>query len=148
MNFFLGGFGGNPAIQLSGNGGWPLYYPWYYKTSEIGDLNIAPGASMTFVFVDERSDSINWGNYVTDMSGYPAGSRTKPAPAQYQFSEDMPANWHDGSGAVSFADGHAKIHRWHDQVTLQPLLPNGQLLASPRTGVPGQGLVMEVATGE
>jgi len=140
MNFFLGGFGGNASDQLAGASGWPQYFPWYYRMSDIGNLASSPGASKTFVFIDERPDCINWGNYAQDMTGYPY-NHPNPSPAQYQFTEDMPASFHGGSCGLSFADGHAEIHRWRDGVTLQAQAPNGQPLNSPRTGVLGQGTV-------
>jgi prepilin-type N-terminal cleavage/methylation domain-containing protein/prepilin-type processing-associated H-X9-DG protein len=140
MNFFLGGFGGNAAEQLAGAGGWPQYFPWYYKMSDITSLATSPGASKTFVFIDERPDCINWGNYAQDMTGYPY-NHPNPSPAQYQFTEDMPASSHNRACGLSFADGHAEIHRWRDGVTLQQQAPNGQPLNSPRTGTIGQGTV-------
>jgi prepilin-type processing-associated H-X9-DG protein len=33
---------------------------------------------------------------------------------------DLPASYHNDSGAFSFADGHAAMHRWQDHVTQQP----------------------------
>jgi prepilin-type processing-associated H-X9-DG protein len=141
MNFFLGGFGGDPTAQLQGASGWPQYYPWYYKFTDIGSLGSAPGVATTFVFIDERPDCINWGNYAQDMTGYPVKAGNKPAAAQYQFTEDMPASFHGGSCGLSFADGHSEIHKWRDAVVTQPAAPNGQSLNSPRTGVPGQGTV-------
>jgi prepilin-type N-terminal cleavage/methylation domain-containing protein/prepilin-type processing-associated H-X9-DG protein len=141
MNFFLGGFGGNAAEQLAGAGGWPQYFPWYYKMSDITSLATSPGASKTFVFIDERPDCINWGNYAQDMTGAPYIAGRGAAPAQYQFTEDMPASFHGRGCGLSFADGHAEIHRWRDAVTLQPAAANGQPLNSPRTGTIGQGTV-------
>lgn len=129
MNFFLGGFGGNGTLQLAGAGGWPQYFPWYYKMSQIGNLGTAPGVAKTFVFIDERPDCINWGNYAQDMTGYPTSSGQHPVPGRYEFDTDMPASTHGGACGLSFADGHAEIHTWKDAIVLQPQAPNGTALA-------------------
>jgi len=43
---------------------------------------------------------------------------------------DCPASYHNGSGALSFADGHSEIHKWRDEATLrrtsQPTAPAGR----------------------
>jgi len=43
---------------------------------------------------------------------------------------DCPASYHDGSGALSFADGHSEIHKWRDEATRRrtshPTLPAGR----------------------
>jgi prepilin-type N-terminal cleavage/methylation domain-containing protein len=56
-------------------------------------------ASLTFVFLDERPDSINDGVFFTAVD--------RPG-----FMEDIPASYHAGSGGLSFADGHSEIHKW------------------------------------
>ena len=64
--------------------------------------------------MDIREDSIDWGNFATDMRGYPD---TPSATAFY----DLPASYHHRSGGLSFADGHAEIRRWQDNRTMPPL---------------------------
>ena len=104
MNFFLGGFGGDGANgMVSGN-----QYPVYRKTTDLIS-GLSPGPSDTWVFVDERQDCINWGNYATDMAG-----DTPNQPANYAFSEDMPGMYHNRSAGFAFADGHATIQHWLD----------------------------------
>jgi prepilin-type N-terminal cleavage/methylation domain-containing protein/prepilin-type processing-associated H-X9-DG protein len=43
---------------------------------------------------------------------------------------DCPASYHNGSGALSFADGHSEIHPWRDEATRrrtsQPTAPAGR----------------------
>jgi hypothetical protein len=78
------------------------------------------------VFVDERQDCINWGNYQADMLG-----DTPNDPAQYQFSDDMPGMYHNLSACYSYADGHAAIQHWLDSRTTPPLQP-------PTQGVSGE----------
>jgi len=136
MNFYIGGFGGNTSEQLAGSSVMdPKLYPWYSKLSDISNLGSSPGIAKTFVFIDEREDCINWGNYATDMSGYPTSESPKANAAVYQFSQDMPASYHNGGCGLSFADGHAEIHKWRDGVTLQPLAPPGQTLNTGRNGI-------------
>jgi len=36
---------------------------------------------------------------------------------------DWPANYHGGSSGISFADGHAEMHKWVDDFT--PAIPPG-----------------------
>jgi prepilin-type N-terminal cleavage/methylation domain-containing protein/prepilin-type processing-associated H-X9-DG protein len=77
-------------------------YPPYRQTSNIRS------PSSTFVFIDEREDSINDGTFFTRVD-------------QPGFLEDAPASYHGGSGGLSFADGHSEIHRWHAQWITQPI---------------------------
>jgi len=108
MNFYLGGFGGY---------GMSDQYPVYMKTTDLIPIQ-SPGPSDTWVFVDERQDCINWGNYAADMAG------DKPyEPALYEFSEDMPGMYHNRSAGYAFADGHATIQHWLDNRTTPPLQP-------------------------
>ncbi len=73
-----------------------------------------PGPAAAFVFIDERADSINDGFFVIDMVD------TGP---QAQIG-NTPADYHNGSSSVSFADGHVENHRWLDPRTeLRPYQP-------------------------
>jgi prepilin-type N-terminal cleavage/methylation domain-containing protein/prepilin-type processing-associated H-X9-DG protein len=115
MNFYLGGFGGGGANQGANVGAWGSLYPVYLKTTDLIS-GASPGPSDTWVFVDERQDCINWGNYLTDMAG-----DTPSDPTQYQFNEDMPGMYHNRSAGYAFADGHATIQHWLDFRTTPPL---------------------------
>jgi prepilin-type processing-associated H-X9-DG protein len=106
MNFYLGGFGGD-----SGTAGYPIYR----KTTDLV-AGLSPGPVDTWVFIDERQDCINWGNYECDMSG-----DTPLQPASFQFSEDMPGMYHNRSAGFAYADGHANIQHWLDYRTCPPL---------------------------
>jgi prepilin-type N-terminal cleavage/methylation domain-containing protein len=86
-----------------------------YKKS--GDM-IDPGPSRTWVFLDEREDSINDGEFVVGMYGYP------DQPGQWKIV-DFPASYHCGAGGLSFADGHSEIRKWRDPRTMPPLRPGG-----------------------
>ncbi len=85
----------------------------------MSDLN-DPGPSMTWVFIDEREDSINDGEMVVGMTGYP------DRPQQWMLV-DYPASYHGQAGGLSFADGHSEIKRWRDKRTM-PNLRKGGLL--------------------
>jgi prepilin-type N-terminal cleavage/methylation domain-containing protein len=118
MNLWVGGFGGWDG-GLSDGGVWRVYL----KESEMVD----PGPSRTFILLDMREDSIDIGNFATDMRGYP------DQPRQTGFY-DYPASYHNQAGGLSFADGHAEIRRWLDARTVPPLMKGGlipDMLASP-----------------
>ena len=86
----------------------------YKKTSDITD----PGPALTWLFLDEREDSINDGEFVVGMFGYP------DQPSQWRIV-DYPASYHNGAGGFSFVDGHSEIKKWRDPRTM-PVLRRGQ----------------------
>jgi prepilin-type N-terminal cleavage/methylation domain-containing protein/prepilin-type processing-associated H-X9-DG protein len=106
MNVYLGGWGGT-----DGGWGWGRTWKFYYKMSDIID----PPPSQMFVLLDMREDSIDMGNFATDMSGYPN------APGQYGFF-DLPGFYHNGANGFSFADGHSEIRKWRDPRTTPPMV--------------------------
>ena len=71
------------------------------------------GPSSALVFIDEREDSIDDGYYAVNMD--------RAAWALPNF----PGSFHNGSGGLSFADGHTEIHKWVDERT-RPLFKKGQ----------------------
>ncbi|HEY5915687.1 MAG TPA: type II secretion system protein [Verrucomicrobiae bacterium] len=73
---------------------WNTGYRSFRKKSEILGLPV----SDALVFVDERDDSIDDGEFALDMVA--------------NQIVNFPAGYHGGSGGVAFADGHAEIHRW------------------------------------
>jgi len=127
MNFWIGGFLGYDG-GLSGGSGWsgaPGYppgtlggNPWrlYLKMNDFKD----PGPAGTFLFLDMREDSIDWGNFATDMTGW------SDHPEQAGFY-DLPGSYHHRAGGFSFVDGHAEIKRWMDDRTMPPLVADGQI---------------------
>jgi prepilin-type N-terminal cleavage/methylation domain-containing protein/prepilin-type processing-associated H-X9-DG protein len=127
MNLYLGGFkgtGGNVFNEQS----WRLY-------RKYSSLNV-PGPDRIFVFLDEREDAINWGNFYADMTGYPSGAFAGN-PAAYKLA-DIPASYHGGACGFSFADGHSEIKKWRDSRTMPALKKQGLTfdgyasVASPR----------------
>jgi prepilin-type N-terminal cleavage/methylation domain-containing protein/prepilin-type processing-associated H-X9-DG protein len=81
------------------------------KMSDFVDL----GPASTFILIDERQDTINNGLFWVWMDG-----ANPDDPTAYLIS-NLPGSYHNGSGALSFADGHAEIHRWTDPRTRPPL---------------------------
>jgi prepilin-type N-terminal cleavage/methylation domain-containing protein/prepilin-type processing-associated H-X9-DG protein len=79
-------------------------YIQFFKMSQI------PHPSEIFVFLDEHPDSINDG-YFLERDYYPEW-------------HDLPASYHNGSAAFSFADGHSSLHRWVEPITIAPSAPN------------------------
>jgi len=116
MNWFCGGFGDN-ANEDSGEAAFTLFL----KMSQLTSLTGSPGASKTWVFIEEREDCINWGNYLQDMSGAPTKANPNGVPGAYRFYQDMPSSYHGNSCALAFADGHSEIHRWRDGRTMPPI---------------------------
>jgi type II secretory pathway pseudopilin PulG len=110
MNFWFGGFGGSDG-GLSG-GGWILY-------RRMSDL-VDPGPVKTWLFLDMREDSIDIGNFATDMSGWPN------QPTQTGFF-DLPGMYHHRACGFSFADGHSEMKKWRDNRTTPPLVPGGMI---------------------
>ena len=109
MNFWFGGFGGQDG-GLSG-GGWKLYR----RMSDLAD----PGPARTWLFLDMREDSIDIGNFATDMTGWP----NQPAALGFY---DLPGMYHHRACGFSFADGHSEIKRWRDDRTMPALVQNGE----------------------
>lgn len=119
MNFWVGGFAGYDG-NLSGGNKYPIGTfggdPWkvHLKMSDF----TSPGPSGIFLLMDMREDSIDWGNFATDMRGYPDD------PGKTGFY-DLPASYHNRAGGLSFVDGHAEIKPWKDPRTMPPLVRGG-----------------------
>lgn len=79
------------------------HYTQYFKTTMI------PRAADIFVFLDEHPDSINDGYFLNR--------------AYHPEWVDLPASYHNGSTAFSFADGHSLLHHWTEPSTLVPAQP-------------------------
>jgi len=109
MSIWVGGAGGQLDNSLPGVSSppWRLYL-------SMGDL-VDPGPTMTALFWDEREDTIDMGNSVIDMTGWPN------APQLTQWANDRPASYHGRAGGLSFADGRSEIHRWKDARTATPV---------------------------
>ena len=79
----------------------------YYKQTSIDT------PTDRFVFIDERHsdnpamNSINDPFFVVNMDPSPTWN-------------DLPASYHNGSGSLSFADGHSETHKWTANLTAMP----------------------------
>ena len=93
MNSFVGDYNG--TMVRFGNSA----YRVFNKSSDF----TRPGPSMTFVFLDECPDSINDGLFQMNMTAV-------------RWS-DIVGSLHNGGGGLSFADGHAEVHKWRDSIT-------------------------------
>lgn len=92
------------------------FSPGYQQFTTLAAIS-TPSPAKAFVFAEEHEGSINDGYYVISMDGY------EPANPGVQYLYDVPADWHDGSGALSFADGHVEDWRWVDPRTRRPHQP-------------------------
>jgi prepilin-type N-terminal cleavage/methylation domain-containing protein/prepilin-type processing-associated H-X9-DG protein len=98
MNCWMGG--NAPA--------WNPGFVTFARTTDIVQLSPADA----LVFVDERSDSIDDGYLAIDM-------------VETELV-NVPADYHNGAGGTTFADGHAEIHRWLTGRMQLPLLTTWQ----------------------
>lgn len=88
--------------------------PAFKLNFRMRDL-LNPGPAQTFVFMDERENSINDGWFAVDMAD--TGSSATWV--------DLPAIRHNRGAVLSFADGHSEYKRWMDPTTFSPsLVPN------------------------
>lgn len=80
-------------------GGYPSgeFYS-YNRLTEIG--RHGPGPSDMIVYTDENADTIDDGMFI-QYAGSSAGNW-----------DDLPGSYHDHCDTLSFADGHADIHKW------------------------------------
>ena len=90
--------------------GWTAGYMSYFKLSDF----VTPTPRNMFVFLDERSDSINDACFKLDMTGH------DPRDPNGLTIVDFPGMYHDRSSTFSFADGHGEFRRWTDPRTTPP----------------------------
>lgn len=102
----LSWFNGSDADFFTGCSG----YRKYQKASQA----VNPGPAMTIVFLDERCDSINDGEWCSSMNGWPDQPRSWTL-------IDFPGSYHGGAGGLAFVDGHSEIHKWKDARTIPPI---------------------------
>jgi prepilin-type N-terminal cleavage/methylation domain-containing protein/prepilin-type processing-associated H-X9-DG protein len=73
------------------------------KESDLFDGKLSPKPAMKWVFIDELPQRLNDGSWYMNN--------------KLEWT-DYPASYHGGAGGLSFADGHAEIHKWLEEVTL------------------------------
>jgi prepilin-type processing-associated H-X9-DG protein len=107
MNEYVGQFQGKPPADVSVSG------RVFQKLGDMAD----PGASRTFLLIDQREDAINGtAAFATDMIGY------QNNPASREFV-DYPAMHHNEGANLSFADGHSESKHWLDSRTMPAVNP-------------------------
>jgi prepilin-type N-terminal cleavage/methylation domain-containing protein len=82
----------------------------YYKDTDM----IHPGPADLWVFIDENPNSINDGSFICEP-GFGNNSANQWI--------DYPASFDDRGCGISFADGHAELHVWHDATILYECAP-------------------------
>jgi hypothetical protein len=74
---------------------------------------ITPPPSLSWIFLDEHPD------WLDDAQFYINPAETNGVG---EFTE-LPGNYHDNAEGISFADGHAEIHKWQDRRIQWAALP-------------------------
>ncbi len=99
----------NGAVGVGDKYQSPKPFGWtaWYVAIKSTDFH-TPGPSDAWVFMDEHPDSID------DALLYTASY------AVTTFIE-LPGSQHDGACGITFADGHAEIHKWRGPVVTQPV---------------------------
>jgi prepilin-type N-terminal cleavage/methylation domain-containing protein len=85
--------------------------PGYPPNQKEADI-LYPPPSRAFVFMDEKSDSIDDGV----IWAIALSPRSWP---------NIPASWHNRGDVLSFADGHAEHWRWLENTTIVAKFPYG-----------------------
>jgi len=96
----------------------------YSMNQQMGERSYVPDAPYVYkrkeeigrpawVFIDAHDDTLFAGFFQLGAAG-------DADPAQYQWSS-LPAGRHNGSGVLSYSDGHVEQHKWVDGRTLQPV---------------------------
>lgn len=98
MNSFLGK--DDPYAPAPEN----RFYPDYQQFFKLTAIR---NPSQIFVTLDEQADSLNDGYLLNNPGGNGWG--------------DLPASYHGGGAAISFADGHSEIHVWKSTATKVPV---------------------------
>lgn len=115
MNGFLQG----PAFGMARQSVWYSGYRCFIKMSDI--TSAAPGPAELVAILDEHADGIDDAWFITD-----------PTSANKWYN--VPATYHSGATAFTFADGHSQLRKWRDPKTVQPvtkIYKAGQWLLSP-----------------
>ena len=104
MNAMIGNAGEFSKYGVNTNN---PHYRQFFKLTQI------PEPSQIFVFIEEHPDSINDGYFINKFYDY-YGHRWM----------DLPASWHQGVCNLTFADGHAEMHKWRCPSTQPPPRPD------------------------
>ncbi|HVU08062.1 MAG TPA: prepilin-type N-terminal cleavage/methylation domain-containing protein [Verrucomicrobiae bacterium] len=110
MNCWLSPFPGKDATTFFGGSKARIFY----KDTDISQ----PGPSMTFVIIDENANSLDDGYFAC-------------TPGLSGKWINVPSTRHGNASGLSFADGHAEIHKWTDNVVISQNAPNASLTGGP-----------------
>ena len=85
---------------------------WIYDPQPNGPQRMSQlsNPAQTFVFIDHHPDSISSPQFRVDRN---TGASIR--------IRSWPGTSHGNGAAVTFADGHAELHRWRDSRTLLPV---------------------------
>lgn len=125
----------NRSISMNGFVGdynrtmWNVYGLTGYQIYQKLSLMNRPGPSMTWVFIDEHPDGINDGLFGMQM---PAAANWASG---FTVWDDVPASYHNGSGGLSFADGHAETKKWVDADTKAPIRRQSPSTSTGKTSI-------------
>jgi len=97
----------------------------YVVFRKLSDLSLM-SPSLAYVFIDEHPDSLNFGDFAVSMND--------GAPPASIHIIDYPASSHNRAGGLSFADGHAEVHKWVDARTIKPITLKPMTLVVPSPG--------------
>ena len=143
INLFVGGFAPSKTdfakgVRVGNDGGWNVSPPYtiYSKSAAIKD------PSNIFIFLDMREDTVNWSNFMMDMTG-----NSPSDPSSYKWG-DLVGSYHNRAGALSFIDGHSQIKKWQDPRTAPPLAPvhTELTIQNPQGGNPDIAWMQDKAT--
>ena len=84
-----------------------------------------------FTFLDEHPDSINDGYFLDNDDANKDGWNSWSSANTSVSWNHLPASYHNGCTAFSFADGHGEVHRWLNSSTLLPANPYAAGLPIP-----------------
>jgi prepilin-type N-terminal cleavage/methylation domain-containing protein/prepilin-type processing-associated H-X9-DG protein len=117
MNGMMGGYSPSDPASLNTN------CILFLRQSQI----IKPVPTDAWVFIDEQADSINDGFFRVNMSDTAAWW-------------DLPASYHSGSCALSFADGHSETKVWSDSA-IRSRAVTKKAYTAPTTATPNSDLI-------
>jgi prepilin-type N-terminal cleavage/methylation domain-containing protein/prepilin-type processing-associated H-X9-DG protein len=86
------------------------YGAYWYCAKTLSEIHV-PGPSDVYVFLDEHPDSIDDGIFYTPNRAW--GSLI-----------ELPGSQHNGACGISFADGHAEMHKWQGKFSNLPVKYN------------------------
>ena len=119
--------------QVFGDGAWlpPATYRIYAKLAEI----VRP--ANTWVTIDENPQGINDAGFAVVCAN--ATSVTAC------YLVDYPAPYHNGGAGLSFADGHAEVHKFKSTVITKASAIAGGPALQQMTGTVANGLVTDIS---